>query len=185
MKFMHSIWHKIKKIESLCQITRCGYTGEDGFEIAIPNSAAHELADLILGIKESNGENIAKPVGLGARDTLRLEAGLCLYGNDLTEETSPVEGLLQWTIGANKKKVGGYRGADVVLKHIKDGVKRKRCGFVTQGKAARPGDIIYDSEEREVGIVTSGTHSPSLKTGIGMAYVDLPYNKVYIYIYIL
>jgi aminomethyltransferase len=118
-------------------------------------------------------------VGLGARDSLRLEAGLCLYGHDINEGTSPIEAALAWTISKRRKEQGGYLGSDIVSKHIAEGVSAKRCGFVAEGKLpVREGAEIFH-EERKVGYVTSGGPSPCLNNqGIGMAYVETPLNKL-------
>jgi aminomethyltransferase len=119
-------------------------------------------------------------IGLGARDSLRLEAGLCLYGHDINDEVSPIEAMLAWTISKRRKEQGGFLGYDTVLKHINDGVSKKRCGFVvTQGKLpVREGVELFNDKGEKVGAVTSGGPAPSLDNkGIGMAYVDVPYQK--------
>jgi aminomethyltransferase len=153
--------------------SRCGYTGEDGFEVSVPNAVAESFMHKLLSIKGDDGAQIAQCVGLGARDSLRLEAGLCLYGNDLTEETSPIEGMLAWTISKRRKEEGGFLGYDVVKKHIDEGVQRKRCGFVVEGKMpVREGaELVTRDESRTVvGKVTSGSPAPSFEQPIGMAY---------------
>ena len=109
---------------------------------------------------------------------MRLESGLCLYGNDLNEDTTPVEAVLGWTISKRRKEAGGFLGADVIKKQLKEGVKRKRCGFVVSGMPAREGAEIVNSEGKKVGTVTSGGPSPSTKQSIGQAYIELPMNKV-------
>lgn len=119
-----------KKENAKIRLSRCGYTGEDGFEVSVPNKAVLGFVNHLRSFKDSNGSEIAKFVGLGARDSLRLEAGLCLYGNDIDETTSPVEGVLTWTISKRRKEEGGYIGADIIGKQLVEGVKRKRCGFV-------------------------------------------------------
>ena len=118
-------------------------------------------------------------VGLGARDSLRLEAGLCLYGHDINENVSPIEGMLAWTISKRRKEEGGYLGSDFVKNHIESGVAKKRCGFIAEGKLpVREGAEIFNKGTK-VGVVTSGGPSPCLNNlGIGMAYVDSPFNKV-------
>lgn len=155
-----------------CFVTRSGYTGEDGFEIGVAGDAAASLAGLLLDQPEM-------PVGLGARDSLRLEAGLCLYGNDLDETTTPSEAGLLWTIGKRRRAEGGFVGADVILGQIADKklVKRKRVGFVTQGAPAREGMAVLNGEGEQVGVVTSGVMSPCTKKPIGMAYVEKKYFK--------
>merc|ERR1740124_362882 len=155
-----------------CRITRCGYTGEDGFEIAIPAESTESIASKLLEDDRVN------QTGLGARDSLRLEAGLCLYGNDLDETTTPIEGVLGWTLGGPKGRrrlERGFTGADKMLKP--DGkfipVTRKRVGIMGMNAPAREHTEIYDaSGEKLIGEVTSGTFSPSLKRPIAMGYVE-------------
>ena len=116
-------------------VSRCGYTGEDGFEVSVPNeNIEHFMEALLEPTDEHEGKAIAECIGLGARDSLRLEAGLCLYGHDISEETSPVEGMLLWTISKRRREQGGFLGYDTVKKHIDEGVSRKRCGFIVEGK---------------------------------------------------
>jgi aminomethyltransferase len=146
-------------------ISRSGYTGEDGFEISLPAEAASEIAELLCGEPE------VKPIGLGARDSLRLEAGLPLYGHDLTPETSPVEAGLLFGINKRRRAEGGFLGAERVLADIAGGTARKRVGLALEGRlAAREGAEVYAGNER-VGVVTSGGFSPSLEHPIAMAYV--------------
>jgi len=156
-----------------CFVTRSGYTGEDGFEIGVPGASAASLAALLLEQPE------VMPVGLGARDSLRLEAGLCLYGNDLDETTTPSEAGLLWTIGKRRRTEGGFPGADIILGQIADKslVKRKRVGFVTEGAPAREGMHILNEDGDKIGVVTSGVSSPCLKKPLGMAYVEKKYFK--------
>ncbi len=147
-------------------ISRSGYTGEDGFEIAIPAESAAMIADLIC----AQGE--VKPIGLGARDSLRLEAGLPLYGHDLSPETSPVEADLVFAINKRRRLEGGFLGAERVLAELAGGAPRKRMGLTLDGRqAAREGALVY-SGDAEVGRVTSGGFSPSLNHPIAMAYVS-------------
>ena len=156
-------------------MSRCGYTGEDGFEVSVPASLAVPFVEELQSHKD--GENqIAKFVGLGARDTLRLEAGLCLYGHELEEDISPIEAVLGWTISKRRKAEGGFLGDALVQKHLKEGVTRKRVGFIVNGPPARE-HIEITKDGKKVGEVTSGTHAPSQKQSIGMAYVTLPNNK--------
>ena len=120
-------------------------------------------------------------VGLGARDSLRLEAGLCLYGHDLNETISPIEGTLAWTISKRRRTDGGFLGYDVVKKHLESGVDRKRVGFIAEGKLPpREGaDLVTRDDKRtKVGVVTSGAPSPSLGFNIGMAYTDAAHSKL-------
>jgi len=154
-------------------ITRCGYTGEDGFEIAVSHSRVDEFANLLM--KDSN----VRCAGLGSRDSLRLEAGLCLYGHDLNEQISPVEAGLTWTIGKRRREEGGFLGADVILKQISEGVSRKRVGLLSPkgNPSAREHTPILDAEGKEIGHVTSGTMSPILKQPIAMGYVQSSFSK--------
>lgn len=147
-------------------ISRSGYTGEDGFEIAIPGESAAMVADLLCGEPE------VKPIGLGARDSLRLEAGLPLYGHDLSPETSVIDADLKFAVNKRRRTEGGFPGSDRVLKDFAEGTARKRIGLVIEGRmAAREGAKVF-SGDQEVGIVTSGGFSPSLQQPIAMAYVD-------------
>ena len=147
-------------------ISRSGYTGEDGFEISIPAENAAELAELICGQPQ------VKPIALGARDSLRLEAGLPLYGHDMDTEIDPISADLTFGINKRRRSEGGFIGAEPVLKVLADGPARKRIGLTLDGRqAAREGALVF-SGDREVGRVTSGGFSPSLERPIAMAYVD-------------
>ena len=147
-------------------ITRSGYTGEDGFEISVRNAAAEALARLLLAQPE------VKPVGLGARDSLRLEAGLCLYGHDIDTETTPIEASLAWTIGKRRREAGDFPAAAKILSELKAGPKRKRVGLRIEGRApARDGARIADPSGREIGKVTSGGFGPSFGGPIALGYV--------------
>lgn len=155
-----------------CHVTRCGYTGEDGFEISVPAEKTLELFELL------TAEEAVRPVGLGARDSLRLEAGLCLYGNDIDETTSPIEAGLTWTVGKRRRETGGFLGEEVIMKHINEGITRRRMAFVMpKGAPARGGEKLLNEAGDEVGTVTSGGFSPSLSMAIGMGYADKPFNK--------
>lgn len=149
-----------------CFITRSGYTGEDGYEISIPNKYADAFARLLLS------EHEVMPIGLGARDSLRLEAGLCLYGNDIDTTTTPIEAALNWTIGKRRRAEGGFPGADVILGQIKNGTARKRVGLMPEGRApARAGTEIQDMDGAAAGIVTSGGFGPTIDGPIAMGYL--------------
>jgi len=149
-----------------CYATRSGYTGEDGFEISVPNNAAVAITEVLLKEPE------VKAIGLGARDSLRLEAGLCLYGSDITEKTSPVEAGLSWAIAERRRKEGGFAGDAVLQKQWAEGVTRKRVGILPEGKApARAHTEIANDEGRELGEVTSGGFGPTLGKPIAMGYV--------------
>jgi aminomethyltransferase len=146
-------------------ISRSGYTGEDGFEISIPAEHAAMVAELLCGEPE------VKPIGLGARDSLRLEAGLPLYGHDLSLETSPVEAGLLFGINKRRRSEGGFPGAERILREIAEGTARKWVGLVLEGRqAAREGATVHLGAE-QVGVVTSGGFSPSREQPIAMAYV--------------
>jgi len=147
-------------------IARSGYTGEDGFEISLPASRAEELAELLCVEPE------VKPIGLGARDSLRLEAGLPLYGHDLLPETDPVSAGLAFAISKKRRASGGFPGAERILKLLADGTPTRRVGLTLEGRmAAREGAAVY-AGDTQVGTVTSGGFSPTLGHPIAMAYVD-------------
>ena len=161
------------------RITRCGYTGEDGFEIAVPSDCARTVADALLRSKAGN----VRLAGLGARDSLRLEAGLCLYGVDLDHTTTPVEAGLTWLIAKRRREEADFPGASVILKQIRDGPARKRVGLtpLERGPPARANTAIYAQGQEDgdpVGHVTSGSPSPTLNTAVAMGYVRTPYAKI-------
>ena len=151
-------------------VTRSGYTGEDGFEISLPASQALDFARAVL----TDGR--CKPAGLGARDSLRLEAGLCLYGQDIDETTTPIAAGLGWTIGKNRKG-GGFPGAETVLAEQASSLPaRKRTGFLLEGRAPiRSGADILGPAGQVVGVVTSGGFGPSVDGLIAMGYVEAEY----------
>ena len=147
-------------------ISRSGYTGEDGFEISIPAQAAQQVADLICQQPE------VKPIGLGARDSLRLEAGLPLYGHDLSPDHSPVDADLLFAVNKRRRSEGGFIGAERVLRDLAEGTAQVRVGLSLEGRqAAREGAEVYAGGQK-VGVLTSGGFSPSLQRPIAMAYVD-------------
>jgi aminomethyltransferase len=149
-----------------CSITRSGYTGEDGFEISTAAEHAASLAELLLAEPE------VAPIGLGARDTLRLEAGLCLYGHDIDETTTPIDAGLAWTIGRRRRADGGFPGAAIVLRQLVEGTARRRVGIRPDGRApAREGTAILDPAGEAVGTVTSGGFGPTVGAPIAMGYV--------------
>ncbi len=150
-------------------VSRLGYTGEDGFEIAVPNEAAPELWSKLVDHEE------VEPIGLAARDSLRLEMGYCLYGHDIDSATSPVEAGLSWVIG---KENTGFIGADTVLDHMHNGVARKRVGIQLLGKGiAREGAPILDGQGLEIGTLTSGGYGPSIEAAVGQGYVPRECSK--------
>jgi aminomethyltransferase len=153
-----------------CHVARLGYTGEDGFEVSVAAKDALKVAETLLADAD------VKPIGLGARDSLRLEAGLCLYGHDIDEETSPVEADLVWSIGKRRRSEGGFTGAERITAEIRDGAKRKRVGIKPDGRApAREGSVIINAEGRAIGIVTSGGFGPTVNGPVAMGYVETAY----------
>ena len=151
-------------------ISRSGYTGEDGFEISIQARNAEMVASLIAE------QNEVKPVGLGARDSLRLEAGLPLYGHDLGYDTTPVEADLAFALSKRRRAEGGFDGWPRIMRELAEGPIRKRVGLAIEGRQpVREGAMMIDAEGNEVGKVTSGGFSPSLEAPIAMAYVPLAY----------
>jgi aminomethyltransferase len=149
-----------------CWVTRSGYTGEDGFEISVPAADAEKLAKLLLAQSE------VKPIGLGARDSLRLEAGLCLYGHDIDRSTTPIEADLAWTIGKRRREQGGFPGAAIVERQLRDGPARRRVGIQPEGRApAREQTPVIGLDGSEFGMVTSGGYGPTVGGPVAMGYV--------------
>lgn len=157
---------KLTLWDSRCFIARSGYTGEDGYEFVVRAEDAEHVARMILD------DSAVKPAGLGARDTLRLEAGLCLYGQDIDENTTPVEAGLAWTINRRRREEGGFVGAEAILRQLRDGPPRRRIGIRLDGKApARQGAAIVAPDGTPLGTVTSGGFGPSVGGAIAMGYV--------------
>ena len=153
-------------------ITRSGYTGEDGFEISIPNELVEDFVKKIV----SKG---AKPIGLGARDTLRLEAGLCLYGHDINETTSPIEANLKWAISKKRLITGGFIGYQRIKSQIEKGVNKVRVGIKPEGRIiAREKTLIFSEDNNSIGEITSGTFGPSVKTPVAMGYIENSFCKI-------
>ena len=151
-------------------ISRSGYTGEDGFEISVPATAAADLADAIAA------NELVKPIGLGARDSLRLEAGLPLYGHDLDTRTTPVMAGLTFAINKRRRAEGGFAGAMRILAELQNGPVETRVGFDIDGRQpVREGALVLDGEGSEIGKITSGGFSPSLQRPIAMGYVAAPF----------
>ncbi len=164
MKFMTGSFALIDGAR--CYITRSGYTGGDGYEISTPADRTEAIARRLLAQPE------VKPIGLGARDSLRLEAGLCLYGHDIDTTTTPTEAGLLWSIGKERRIHGGFPGADIIRRQIAEGAPRKRVGLLPQGKAiAREGAEIAIAG-RTIGKVTSGGFAPTLGRAVAMGYVE-------------
>jgi aminomethyltransferase len=176
MRFMDSGPRKVAGFD--CFVSRSGYTGEDGFEISVPADCAEALAKLLLGDAD------VLPIGLGARDSLRLEAGLCLYGHDIDTKTTPVEGALEWSVQkirrAGGARVGGFLGAEKILAQLADGASRRRVGLRPEGRApVREGAPLFaarDTLER-IGTVTSGGFGPTLNAPVAMGYVPIALAK--------
>jgi aminomethyltransferase len=164
MKFMTALETEVAGVPAL--VTRSGYTGEDGYEISVPDTKAEEVARRLLAEPE------VEAIGLGARDSLRLEAGLCLYGHDIDETTTPIEANLAWTIGKRRRAEGGFPGADVVLAQLRDGPARLRVGIRPEGRApAREHTPVTDASGATVGEVTSGGFGPTVGGPVAMGYV--------------
>jgi len=164
LAFMQGAWIDIRGVS--CFVTRSGYTGEDGFEISVPDTHAFALAEDLLAQPE------VKPAGLGARDTLRLEAGLCLYGHDIDTTTSPIEAGLTWTIQKRRRLEGGFPGAWRILRELAEGPSRVRVGIKPEGRVpARDGTEVMDATGGKLGAVTSGGFGPTVGGPIAMGYV--------------
>jgi aminomethyltransferase len=173
MRFMDAGPRRLGGVE--CFVSRSGYTGEDGFEISVPAEAAEWLAKQLLD------DTDVLPVGLGARDSLRLEAGLCLYGHDIDTTTTPIEGALEWSIQKSRRKggarAGGFCGADLILAQFEQGAPRRRVGLRPEGRApVREGAPLFaDAASSEaIGAVTSGGFGPSLNAPVAMGYLPSP-----------
>lgn len=170
IKFMHSARLSLQGITA--HVSHSGYTGEDGFEISVANEDAVKLWQLLLADPE------VRPIGLGARDSLRLEAGLCLYGHDIDETTSPIEADLLWSIQKRRRVEGGFMGATRVLQEIANGPARKRVGIKPEGRApAREGTVVTDRGGRPIGTVTSGGFGPTAGGPVAMGYVETAFAK--------
>jgi aminomethyltransferase len=153
-------------------VSRSGYTGEDGYEISVAEAAAVDFAKLLLA------QDGVQPIGLGARDSLRLEAGLCLYGHDIDTTTSPIEAGLAWSIQKRRRIEGGFPGAARIQKELKDGPARLRVGIKPDGRApAREGTEIVDTSGGRIGIITSGGFGPTVNGPIAMGYVTAAHAK--------
>jgi aminomethyltransferase len=180
---------KLGSIEQPCLVSRGGYTGEDGFEISVPpgDNGENNTLKLTEALMKSAGPDASDSLrlaGLGARDSLRLEAGMCLYGHDIDETTTPVEAGLSWIISKDRRESGGFHGSDKILSQLKPkkegglGVTRRRVGLVINDKAAaREGAKIVDADGKEIGVITSGGPSPSLDKNIAMGYIKSGLHK--------
>jgi aminomethyltransferase len=177
MRFMDAGPRQVAGLD--CFVSRSGYTGEDGFEISVPSEHAEQLAKLLL----ADGE--ALPIGLGARDSLRLEAGLCLYGHDIDETTTPVEAALEWSVQKSRRhggaRAGGFVGAEKILSQFETGAARRRVGLRPEGRApVRDGVLLFaDTTSTEsIGKVTSGGFGPSLNAPVAMGYLPTALSAV-------
>jgi aminomethyltransferase len=171
LKFMQYAALNIEGIAA--HVTRSGYTGEDGFELSVFAKDVARLWDLLMM------DNFVRPIGLGARDSLRLEAGLCLYGHELDESTSPNEAGLMWSISKRRRDDGGFIGAARVQKELAQGVSRKRVGIRPDGRApARDGTEIQNTDGHKIGVITSGGFGPTVNGPIAMGYVETAFAEV-------
>ncbi len=171
MKFMTAAKTRYEGHE--IYLSRSGYTGEDGYEISVPATYAVAFAKKLL----SYGE--AKWIGLGARDSLRLEAGLCLYGHDLDEQTTPVEANLKWVIHKRRRAEKGFCGADKIIGQLQNGTKKFRVGIQPEGKAPlREGTELLSAEGKKIGVISSGGFGPSADAPVAMGYVDTAFSAV-------
>jgi aminomethyltransferase len=175
MTFMQ--FSRVTLLGADCYVSRSGYTGEDGFEISVPSDQADALARRLLAEPE------VAPIGLGARDSLRLEAGLCLYGHDMNTETTPVEASLLWAISkvrrADGARAGGFPGAEQIFAQQQAGVSRKRVGLLPQERTpVREGVEIVDANDKTIGTVSSGGFGPTLGGPLVMAYLDSAYTAL-------
>lgn len=165
MLFMSALEVEIDGIN--CFVSRCGYTGEDGYEISVPADKASAFAEKLLAHPD------VEPIGLGARDSLRLEAGLCLYGHDIDTSTSPVEADLVWALGKARREAADFPGAERIMAELENGTERKRVGISPQGRApAREHTEIQDLNGNSIGIVTSGGFGPTVGGPVAMGYVS-------------
>jgi aminomethyltransferase len=165
LHFMQAAWLEWDGTQVL--VSRCGYTGEDGFEISIDNARATDLATALLAHSD------VEAIGLGARDSLRLEAGLCLYGHDIDTTTTPAEAGLLWSVPKRRREEANFPGAAILNQHISGGASRNRVGFVPLGRApAREGTRVQNLDGQDIGSITSGGFGPSLGGPMAMGYVD-------------
>ncbi len=170
MPFMSSL--DIELSGMWCHISRSGYTGEDGYEIAVKHADVVEMCELFMSHDE------VEMIGLGARDSLRLEAGLCLYGHDIDTTTSPVEAGLTWSIQKHRREEGGFLGAERVQKELAERPVRRRVGIEPMGRApAREGTIIQNMDGKDIGVITSGGFGPTHGGPVAMGYVKRKYAK--------
>ena len=169
LNFMTGNWFLFN--DKKVYITRSGYTGEDGFEISVENETADKFTRKLI-------EKGAKLIGLGARDTLRLEAGLCLYGHELDKDKTPVEANLKWAISKERISKGDFIGSDIIIKQLNDGVQKVRVGIKPEGRIiAREKTKIFNQSDLHIGEITSGTFGPSVNGPVAMGYVENEFSK--------
>ena len=169
LSFMSGDWFLFQ--DQKIYITRSGYTGEDGFEVSLPNELAEKFTKNLI-------EGGAKLIGLGARDTLRLEAGLCLYGHELNKDKTPVEANLKWAISKERVTKGNFIGSDIITKQLTDGVRKIRVGIKPEGRViAREKTKIFNESDLHIGDITSGTFGPSVNGPVAMGYVENEFAK--------
>ena len=169
LNFMSGDWFLFQ--EKKIYITRSGYTGEDGFEVSIINEFAEEFTRELI-------RKGAKLIGLGARDTLRLEAGLCLYGHELDKNKTPVEANLKWAISKERVSKGNFIGSDIIIKQLTNGVDKIRVGIKPEGRIiAREKTKIFDQSDLHIGEITSGTFGPSVNGPVAMGYIENKFSK--------
>ena len=169
LNFMTGNWFLFN--DKRVYITRSGYTGEDGFEISVDNELADKFTRKLI-------EKGAKLIGLGARDTLRLEAGLCLYGHELDKGKTPIEANLKWAISKERISKGDFIGSDIIIKQLNDGVQKVRVGIKPEGRIiAREKTKIFNQSDLHIGEITSGTFGPSVNGPVAMGYVENEFSK--------
>jgi len=169
LNFMTGNWFLFN--DKRVYITRSGYTGEDGFEISVDNELADKFTRKLI-------EKGAKLIGLGARDTLRLEAGLCLYGHELDKGKTPIEANLKWAISKERISKGDFIGSDIIIKQLNDGVQKVRVGIKPEGRIiAREKTKIFNQSDLYIGEITSGTFGPSVNGPVAMGYVENEFSK--------
>lgn len=171
--FMRIGYFTLPRLNETILLRRSGYTGEDGFEVCVSNENIVKFYDMLL-----NEDNGVLPCGLGARDTLRLESGMTLYGHEINDEITPIEAGLNWAIGKRRRKEGGFPGYEILREQMKKGgIERKRVGFMFQkGCIPREHTDVVNASGKKVGFISSGTFSPSLKMPIAMGYVPTANN---------
>ena len=169
LNFMSGNWFSFH--DQKIYVTRSGYTGEDGFEVSISNELSEKFTKELI-------DKGAKLIGLGARDTLRMEAGLCLYGHELNKDKTPVEANLKWAISKNRISKGNFIGSNIITKQLNDGVSKIRVGIKPEGRViAREKTKIFNQSDLHIGEITSGTFGPSVNGPVAMGYVENEFSK--------